>query len=367
MEFALDYLQSERLDQDLARVIPNAKPDDLENARQKMTYALLRWHQWLENPYVDRAVVDMRPLAFEDFDQFRTQTLALFQKHRLEYIALSQFDDIILTAVQKCVAQGPQRAERMAKLATMAATEYHGFNAVYTDSIKKNGLNPSAKFHQGEEINEIYQIWEKTNEHVDHAEADQNRISVTPNPDVAYRHALLSPEWFSLFNLDLRLDHLANALTGDRLNDAEKQKVLNFFNHWWDKLATKENPKIAMMPMFRDPEMLERRINFSLKYIERWGEKEGLQKLLSSDMYFGYEHLYNEPIPPEQIQIVEIKTNCALSQQLDQIKTELYANLSALTALQKQSQAIKNMDFTDYNHQPTVAPELVTDPTSKKA
>lgn len=367
MEFALDYLQSARLDQDLTKAMPTAQADDLEDARQKMTYALLRWYQWLENPYVDRAVVDLRPITFEDFDQFRAQALALFQKHRVDFISLSQFDNLILAFVQKCVAQGPQRAERLAKLVTMAATEYHGFNAIYTDSIKKHGLNPNAKFHQGTDINEIFQIWEKTNEHVDHAEADQNRISVTPDPNVAYRHALISPEWFSTFNLDIRLDHLAHALAGDRLTNTEKRKVLDFFNHWWDKLATPENPKIAIMPMFRDPKVLQNRINnFSLKFIERWGEKEGLQKLMTGDMYFGYEHIYTEPIPPEQIQIVEIKTNRALSQQLSQIKANFNTNLAAMMSLQNQAEQIADLDFAaDLEPQPTAVPELVTSPTTK--
>ena len=343
MEFALDYLQSSQLNQDLAQMMPAAKADDWETARQKMTYALLRWHQWLENPYVDRDAVNLRRMTSHDFAAFRSQALALFGKHKVDYISLSQFDNLVFEFVQNAVAKGPNRAERLAKLATMAATEYHGFNAVYTDSIKKHGLNPNAKFHDGGDINEIFQIWHKTTDHVDHAEADQNRISVTPDPDVAYRHALISPEWFSSFNLSINLDNLGNALAGDRLNSGEKQHVQQFFNYWWDKLATNENPKIAIIPMFRNPEILKNRINFNLKYLERWGEKEGLQKLLTGPMFFDYEHLYTEPIPPELIQIVEIKTNNALSQHLSRIKAEFNAKLAAQNALQQNFQQIKDL------------------------
>ena len=346
MEFALEYLQSDKLDQDLAQAMPNAKADEMESARQKMTYALLRWRQWLENPHVDRTVVALRPVTQAEFKQFCAAALDLFRQYKVDYISLSQFDNLILESVQKCVAQGDNRAERLAKLATMAATEYHGFNAVYTDSIKKHGLNPAAKFHEGEDINKIFQIWHKTDDHVDHVEQDQNQISVTPDPDVAYRHALISPEWFSSFNLGINLDHLSNTLAGDRLNSSEKQSVQKFFDEWWDKLATAENPKIAIMPMFRDPVMLERRMKFNLKYLEQWGEQEGLQKLFTGPMFFDYEHIYNEPIPPHQIEIVEIKTNNALSQHLGRIKAEFKSNLAAQKALQQHFKTIKAMNLS---------------------
>lgn len=316
MGYATDYLQSPRMTQDLTQLMPQSIHKDLEHANQQMVYALLRWQQWFENPYVKKEEIKLCEPTLINFRNYCDEILELLKD---QDVSIAQINDVLINHAKKMLAHGPDFNDRLVKLITMGACEYHGFNGYFTNSIKRCGLDPQAKFLSKEKIAPIKKILYRVGgkNQLGYIERDQKRIYVSPDPKCAYNYAKISPEWFYLLcagytlNYKKARERILIFQGQEKLTANERNTILEFFDEWWEKLITngylKDNYlKIASMPMFRDKQTLQNRIRFNLKGLQLFGYEKMIDYLMNGDMYSQYEHIYEQPIKPEFMQIINV-------------------------------------------------------------
>ena len=189
----------------------------------------------------------------------------------------------------------------------------------------------------------IYQIFKRVgaNTQIGRFKNDQ-KIYVTPNPRIAYLHSKITPKWFCYFNdkscqayinadYDQAVKNLFSFHGQDKLTTSERITINNFFNLWWKNLATSDRQKIAVMPFYRDPKILQSKIAINRLYLEKFGA----EKLLHGPMYLTYENIYNQPIKPEWLQIIDIPNQAIHQQKLTQLQ-----NSFASTNLKKPTQTV---------------------------
>lgn len=365
MDFVAEYLQSMRMAQDLGklnRLVKPGNPDTLEYPINHMTYSLLRWQQLFQNPFVDHRRVKMKAPTMVDFRNFVNDSLYLLKTQpdiRSETLK-PMIDELLLDAAQKLLLPGPDFEKRMVVLLTSGVCEYHGFNAAMTESIKKHGLNPKAKFSDIEQIKIVRDIMTKAGKPMGHAVTDHGKVFVSPDPSVAYLHSFMSPEWFYFFSdggLMInhpynRRDHdaarrnLLNFDGAETLNADEKKIVVDFFEDCWKIFATPLSPKIAVMPMFRKPEDLEDQIGWNLNFLDMWGYEKTVDSLLNSKMYRDYQHIYTEAIGPEFLKIMDIPTSQQVSQKLTQLRA---MSEHTQQSLESQKMALENTIAAEQN------------------
>ena len=326
MGFVTSYLQSNTIAQDLSQIPGAEQPNNLEYLNQEMVCAMLRWQQWFENPHVDCAAVKMKPITQNEFFQYRNQVLAILHKKDLnEATARPLFDNLLLEQAQSLLTPGADYNQRLAVLMTMGACEYHGFNSYFTDSIREHGLD--SRFQNNPKIEPIYRIFKRVGADTQVARfKNDQKIYVTPNPHVAYVHSKITPKWFSFFNdktcpayvnhdYDAAQSVLFSFHGHEKLTNEERTTISNFYDQWWKKLVTPDNQKIAIMPLFRDPKTLQAKIRFNQLYIE----KMGAEALLKGPMYLTYENVYQQPVAPELLQIIDIPNQMTLQQRLTRL------------------------------------------------
>ena len=364
MGYATDYLQSTRMAQDLVQIMGSTKPDTLEYANKTLTCAILRWQQWFENPYVDSTAIKLQQATDSDFNHYRQDIMHLLTKNLLNETQIQPLiNQILLTHAQRLMTPGSDFQTRMVKLITMGACEYHGFNAAFAESIQRNGLNPSAKFSTEKQFEQINKIFKRVGRplNMERAKYDQNKVYVTPDPYAAYYYAEISPEWFYFFsnsnnsnfcrysqqNYQAVRNNLFKFPGHEKLTIQDNEKITNFFKEWWSKLATPSNAKIAMMPMYRNQTELQNKINFNLKF----AEKLGYEKLLEGQMYTGYEHIYDQPIAPEFLQIIDLPSTEIHCQRLTKLKNDFQ---HADQALKTQAKIIANLTLPNSEPEKTI-------------
>lgn len=332
MEFVTEYLQSTRMAQDLNQ-IADCKPNNLEYLNQEMTCAMLRWKQWFENTYVDYEQTKQRPATQQDFNQFRLGMLQILSDEKIDEAAIiPKIDQLLLNTAQSFLVPGNDYKQRLATLMTMGACEYHGFNSYFTDSIKQHGLD--SRYQNNPHLEPIYKIFKRVgaDTQLGRFKNDQ-KIYVTPNPRVAYLHSKVTPKWFSYLNdkvcqpyvnqdYDEALNNLFKFNGSKKLTANEISTITTFFNQWWKKLVTPNRQKIAIMPYYRDPKILQSKIKINQAYIEKFGA----ERLLHGPMYYTYENVYNQPIKPEWLQIIDIPNQITHQQKLSQLQNSFQEN-----------------------------------------
>ena len=333
MGYVLDKLKSTQLTHDLSQIAGLKTQNNLEYLNQEMVCALLRWQQWFENPHVDNTAVGLRKVTINDFNNYYQAILGLLSTGDIQAEKLRpQLDELLLNTAKNMVEPGPDFNRRMAILLTMGATEYHGFNGYFTNSIKQHGLD--ARYQNNPHIEPIYKIFKRVGAGTQTARFKNDQKNyVTPNPHVAYLHSKITPKWFCYFNdkncqayinhdYDEAKKNLFSFTGHEKLNANERTIITNFFDTWWKKLATPNSQKIAIMPMFRDEKKLQERIKFNIIYVEKFG----LDKLFHGLMYTGYENVYDQPIKPEYLQIIDIPSVEMHQQKLTQLKDVFLAS-----------------------------------------
>lgn len=336
MGFVTDYLNSPRMAQDLSKVMHSNRAKDLFYVNEQMIWSMLRWRQFFENPYVDRDAIQMEKASYLDFCKYRSEILHLFTKRDISEDKLNpRIQALVMETAKKLLVGKNDLDTRFVTLLTMAATEYHGFNEVFADRIRKYGLNPNTKFYTAKQIAEIEEILSKADKSMGKAQRDQKMISVTPDPRVAARHARMSPEWFYFFSIGSCMINTAylnrdynkarNQLLkfdgSEKLSMDDRVKIIKFFEQWWAKFATQQSPKIAVMPMFRDHDTLQMQLNFNLEFVKRWGFKKTIKDMFNGAMYHGYEHRYSKAIAPKFLEIVDLPTPATLAAHLRNLRT----------------------------------------------
>ncbi len=335
MGFVTDYLNSPRMAQDLSKVMDSKRAKDLYYVNMLMTTALLRWRQFFENPFVDRNRLHMKEATATDFRQYCNDILYMINKRDISEDRLNPFiQNTIKDTAKKLFVYKHHFNERFVVLMAMAACEYHGFNAVFTERIRKYGLNPNTKFYSAKQITTIEQILDKAGQTMGNAHRDQKMVFTTPDPNVASRHARMSPEWFYFFTMGSSMvneaylnrdynkarNQLLKFEGNEYLDMDDRVKIIKFFEQWWAKFATPQNPKVAVMPMFRDPASLNEQIEMNLEYLAKWGKKKAMKDLFKSGMYTGYQIKHTDAIPPKFIEIIDIPTPAILSQRLRNLR-----------------------------------------------
>lgn len=327
MGFATDYLQSNTMSQDLNQITNIEQTSNLEFFNQEIICAMLRWQQWFENPFVDHKMVKMQPITKDVFNQYRQAVLAILQQKDIDEASLRPLmDQLLLNQAQTLLASGDDYNQRLATLMTMGACEYHGFNSYFTTSIQTHGLD--SRFQNNPHIEPIYRIFKRVGADTQVARfKNDQQIYVTPNPRVAYLHSKITPKWFCYFNdktcpayinhdYDAAQKNLFNFNGHEKLTNEERTTITTFYNQWWHRLVTPNNQKIAVMPMFRDPKVLQSKIKFNQIYLE----KMGAEALLKGTMYLTYENIYQQPIAPELIHIIDLPNQITHTQKLSQIQ-----------------------------------------------
>ncbi|MCM1404621.1 MAG: hypothetical protein NC133_03950 [Prevotella sp.] len=337
MGFVSDYLSAPRYAQDIVKITGSSQPDDMEYTNTKMCGALLRWQQLFDNPFVDRQALNLKTPRLLDFARYRNDVFYLLSKRIDEEQFNQQVRSLLLLNVKQMMQGDENLSNRIVTLLTMGTCEYHGFNEVFTDSIRQHGLNPKAKFYRDAELQPIREILDRVEKSVGMSQRDQNTISVSPDPEVACFHAKISPEWFYFFsNGGNTINHgylardyactrkyLFNFPYADELTTLERNQVTRFFDYWWKRLATPMKPKLAVMPMYRDRAKYEQQLDFNLQFAKQWGLQKTVELILNSNLYQNYENRYSEPIPPEMIQIIDIPTAQELSRRMEKIHQKL--------------------------------------------
>ena len=333
MGYVIDKLKSTQITYDLSQIAGLKTQNNLEYLNQEMVCALLRWQQWFENPHVDNAAVGLRKVTINDFNNYYQAILGLLSTGDIQAEKLRpQLDELLLNTAKTILAPGPDFNRRMAILLTMGATEYHGFNSYFTDSIKQHGLD--ARYQNNPHIEPIYKIFKRVgaNTQIARFKNDQKNY-VTPSPYVAYLHSKITPKWFCYFNdkncqayinhdYDEACKNLFSFTGHEKLSTTEHATISNFFEGWWKKLATPNSQRIAVMPMFRDEKKLQERIKLNTIFVEKFG----IEKLFYGNMYVGYEIIYTQPIKPEQIQIIEIPSVEMQQHKLSQLQDVFLAD-----------------------------------------
>ncbi len=315
--------------------------NNIEYLNQEMVCAMLRWQQWFENPYVDHKAIKLRQPTKTDFDHYRQAVLQLLsQCEQHQGVMIPKINELLITNANNLIAPGPDFNERLITLITMGACEYHGFNAAFTDSIKQHGLNPQAKFLTQKQLEPIQNILHRIGQKqgLGLTERDQNVVYVTTNPYAAYLHAKTSPEWFYylcagyMHDYEQSRAHILNFSGQEKLTPHDRTILVEFFEKWWAKLNN-DKLKIAMMPMFRDKTMLQNRLNFNLRFLHKFGYEKSIKKFLDCDMYFEYEHIYDQPIQPKWLQIIDIPNQATHQQKLTQLQNS-FANTNLKKSIQ---------------------------------
>ena len=103
---------------------------------------------------------------------------------------------------------------------------FHSFNSVFFESIKKNGLNPNIMFTPQNELDEIYNLFQKHG--YDYIIGFQKincegQISYSNLPFFIYLYAIRSPEWFNYFT-DSRINMFSQALTSLDLSNKKEEE-----------------------------------------------------------------------------------------------------------------------------------------------
>ncbi len=346
MENVNEYLKSSQMSKELTQIVESNTPGNLEYANQEMICALLRWHQWFENPAIDRDAVKLRPITKADFDTFCQSVLMILgEKNASEAVIRTKIDKLLLDTVQDMVEPGDDKNQRLATLMTMGACEYHGFNGYFVDSVKKHGLD--SRYQNNPQIEPIYRIFQRVGCPTSMARFKNDQlIYVSPNPHIAYIHAKIAPKWFSYFNekntseyvnQDYQNAHkkLFDFPGHEKLTNEETLRISTFFDQWWKRLAQPDSRKIAVMPMFRDKKTLQEKINMNALYIEKFG----LEKLYHGSMYHKYENVYAQPIKPELIQIIDLPSIGLHQQKLSQLQPNFPA-----TDLRVNHETVKTAD-----------------------
>lgn len=148
---------------------------------------------------------------------------------------------------------------------------YHGFNGAFESAILTNGLTTNERFWNWKDLDEIRKIGEINGKGMLLGWANINsegKISFSEVAKNSYRYALASPEWFAQFvsegfhipsnpiqknayyrgdyeqariNIEQlcikmqssKLEDIQNKKVSPNISDAEKQKILDFFEKYW--------------------------------------------------------------------------------------------------------------------------------------
>ncbi|MFB6181762.1 MAG: hypothetical protein ABEJ24_02595 [Candidatus Magasanikbacteria bacterium] len=164
---------------------------------------------------------------------------------------------------------------------------FHGFSGVFEESIQENGLDPSIRDWNREEMDRIEDICSNAGKrnilgwaHIN----SEGNIFVGDEPNNIYRYAIASPEWFNQFvaggphirldepydkkayykkdyeaarkNIEAFCDEMMSRDEKEiekrkaypNITKKEREEVLNFFEKYWEKLVKKDaNPKCALV------------------------------------------------------------------------------------------------------------------------
>lgn len=161
---------------------------------------------------------------------------------------------------------------------------YHGFNAVFEDSISENGLDPNMRTWEWQELEDIQRICGNAGYTRTLGWSDLNcrgKISIADDPRHIYHYAYTSPEWFGQFvaegshmndesvdktafyrkdyiaarrNVEIFCDKMTSNSDEDiaqkkswpNISPDDKQRVLAFFEKYWAKLAKDDYPRVAL-------------------------------------------------------------------------------------------------------------------------
>ncbi len=329
--------------QDVYATGDGTTPEEVQFATNELTYAALRWHQLFENANVDARRINLQPLGHQDFALYIETATNLLKKPNMNPVRFTaHVNDLLRAASYKALGVDPTRItdpqvsddyhQRLVTLLTMGACEYHGSNARFADSIRAHGLDPQVKQYDADEIGHIDGLLRKAGSDLGWAVRDQTRLSTTPDPHHALRHANISPEWFYLFTggyfqnnpdhaarfHDTARAHVLQQLPHpENLSFAEQQQLLTFFDQYWPKLTTHDHPQLVMVPYFRDPQLLNEQIDLNLQYLRQWGPEKTITDLFNGDCYCGYEHVHDEPIDLTDAEMVELPTAYTISRQIE--------------------------------------------------
>ncbi len=214
---------------------------------------------------------------------------------------------------------------------------FHGFNGVFEESIKKNGLSPIDRLWDTKELRETSEIGLRYGNKMLlgwHALNSEQKIFLDFDADSVYRYGTVSPEWFAQFvgeniyisdnghgnknafcrrdyetakeNVGIVCDHM-------KVNQEDRLKLFNVFEKYWKLLASQDSsPKVALVKTTAvfEKEKLEKRYKDAFpRYIEdqdRHREDNTAVHRILRQATFGHDLAFDITIPPESLVVVDM-------------------------------------------------------------
>lgn len=263
---------------------------------------------------------------------FKTSSNLENNSELTEYISNLCVNDLLkkLNLTRKDLNDESNRAKAFSyiiKKLEVKRYQYHAFNSVNLDSIRKYGINPNISNINQEEINEINKIftshgmklifgWQKLN--------CEGKVSYSKTPFVSYYYGACSPEWFSQFtggasyftpiekyekyafyksDYDAAQKNLITLMQENRFSLDDIKKVLSFFEKSWDKLAN-HVPMLAIVP--ENP--LKANIEFLKEYFSKDFERNDIDKVMSFCFFnkLGIDCQTKEPIATNEATFIKL-------------------------------------------------------------
>lgn len=222
-----------------------------------------------------------------------------------EYWGNTMFEEEYYPILTKSVAKKLGLKQPMAEEDEKKAYEYvlenlilegfyfHGFNGVFEDSIKKNGLSPNIRQWDVDELKEIISIGNKHNNEMllGWHSSSENQLFVDHHPGNVYRYANASPEWFAQFTSEshwindngkgnkqafyrrdykMAKENVENLCQTMKLNEEENKKVLGFFDKYWALFVNeKSKPKCGLIKISAFSKIEELKKAYSYEFLHR--------------------------------------------------------------------------------------------------
>jgi hypothetical protein len=226
----------------------------------------LRSTSSLSENYITKVVLDYFLLNRDnsEFDQYIDQIKSLSQRKRLSLeLNDSDHNEILFNTVKRRLQLHPEETilDRKKVLEYFLETYnqngfvFHGFNGVFEDSIKENGLDPTKRSWDTTESAKMLSILKRHNAErlVGCYEQTADKIYFSSETSTCRHYAKSSPEWFNRMcstggtddyekekrNVDIRTQ---------KMPAADRDFIRSLFAKYWQKFTgEKAKPKLALI------------------------------------------------------------------------------------------------------------------------